>query len=141
MAKRHAQNFEQRLDEALSRLNNTAVDDFTRVLKKLKDIASALQRRLTKGIAPNQIVVSIAPGFQVNIGQQMNCTIRVPTKNFTDILFRAYVPAQGYPVGLDLVGEELLPCGTEVELENNIIQFLARPEITERLRQWIELSN
>jgi len=70
----------------------------------------------------------------VSQGQQFKITVRVPKDHYQDVLFRAYVPFDGYPVTLDLSDDEDHECHDLASLEAEIISFLQRAGIKQRLR-------
>jgi len=118
--------FESKVSEILSTAETPA---YLKALGALESMALAVQRQLGPG-APT---VTVEPGYQVAMGQQLNVVVAVPQRNFRDVLFRAYVPATGFPVSLDLYGEEPVRCADEAELEDQVLGFLARPQVRARL--------
>ncbi len=104
----------------------------------LREAASGLMRRLGSNVQ-----VRIEPGFSVNIGQQYNMVIRVPTKDqpgYTGNLFRAYIPSDGYPVTLDLFGDRGTVCNSGAELTSAILTFLKHADVVQRLRALKDLA-
>ena len=60
------------------------------------------------------------------MGQQLRVNIRIPSKDFRDTLFRAYIPLDGLPILLDLYGEEPERCSDFQELQHKVLEFLLR---------------
>ena len=127
--------FEEKLDHALQGVVQ-GVTPFAAARGDLEGIVRTLERRFATGKAHGKLQFRVVPGFQVNIGQQMKVVARIPNQHFEDVLFRAYVLPQGYPVGLDLYGEQPVPCGNAEELENRIVEFISRPEVNDRMLQY-----
>ena len=117
--------FDRQLDLALN-FSTIANDPFGQSYEALKEIAGSIERKLNDGLPDATIKVEIEPGFQAEIGQQLRINIRIPGKQFRDTLFRAYIPAGGMPVLLDLYGEEPEKCSDLGELEQKILEFLLR---------------
>jgi len=95
----------------------------------LQSIARAIQKQLGQD-GPQ---VAVEPGCYIALGQQLNVAVRVPRTGFEEVLFRAYVPDTGYPIGLDLFGGEPVECADEMELQNQVLAFLRRPEVRNRM--------
>lgn len=129
--------FSSRLDQALD-FAGVQSDPYGQTLKDLNEIVKAIRDKMNDGIAGDPIHVDIEPGFNATIGQQLKIAIRIPHKGFRDFLFRAYVPESGYPVNLDLYGEQPLQCATKEELENEILKFVAR--IRDRMATYREYA-
>jgi hypothetical protein len=107
-------------------------DDYDRVVNKLQDLAAGIEASLTSGSAT--IEVRIEPGYRVNLGQQYSLVLRVPKTGFRDVLLRAYVPVDGFPVSLDLFDDNHPRCDTLEALENEILGFLGHKDVKLRLR-------
>lgn len=133
-----AKSFEERLDEALN-LADPLPNRYSAMVAKLEEIVQVLQRQVDGG--SGRATVTIEPGHLVNAGLQSNVVVQIPQRNrYRDTLFRAYVPASGSPVTLDLIGDEPITVRTPEELEDAVVRFLARPEIRTMLRQLRELA-
>ncbi|HCU37892.1 MAG TPA: hypothetical protein DGT21_21380 [Armatimonadetes bacterium] len=98
------------------------------VLAELRGFASALQDELGAAVA-----VRVEPGFQTNAGQQFHLRLRIPAQGFEETLFRAYVPVDGYPVGLDFNAEDLVNAADVEQLRSLIGEFISRDTIRARL--------
>ncbi len=96
-----------------------------------QDLAKALTQKLTFGTQSSE--VRIEPGYRVNMGQQLNIVAVVPARSFRDVLFRAYVPAAGFPATVDFFGEELTYCDSFGDLERHVGDFLRDPVVKGRL--------
>ncbi|KYG03629.1 hypothetical protein BE21_50715 [Sorangium cellulosum] len=102
---------------------------YSEVLHKLRALAAAIEESLK----PDAIEVRIEPGYRVNLGQQYTFVVRVPKAGLRDVLLRAYVPVDGFPVGLDLFDGQQRRCTNLDEIETEIIGFLAQPDVKHRL--------
>ena len=102
---------------------------YTEATDVLERFAEALEAQLV----PGEIRVMVEPGYQVQMGQQLNVVVAIEARNFRDVLFRAYVPMTGFPVSLDLYGEDAVRCDDETQLADEILQFMGQPEIKSRL--------
>lgn len=79
--------------------------------------------------------VLLEPGYQTNLGLQMNVLLLIPSRAFRDVFFRAYVPPAGFPVALDLFGEEPVLCPDESKLEEELLNFLKTPQVRIKLEE------
>jgi hypothetical protein len=117
--------FDRQLDQRLD-FSTVASDPYGQSYEALKQIAGSIERKLNDGLPESPIKVEIEPGFQANMGQQLRVNIRIPTKQFRDTLFRAYIPVDGMPILLDLYGEEPEKCSDPQELQDKVLEFLLR---------------
>ena len=101
---------------------------YDQVLRKLRSLAAAIAASLS----PSTLEARVEQGYEVNLGQQYNVTIRVPT-GFQHVLFRAYVPVAGFPVSLDLFDDKHPRCSNLEELETEVLGFLGHPDVKQRL--------
>ncbi|KYF93429.1 hypothetical protein BE17_22240 [Sorangium cellulosum] len=99
------------------------------VLRELRAMAAAIEAELL----PDTIEVRVEPGHRVNLGQQFLLVVRVPKADLRNVLLRAYVPAEGFPVSLDLFDGQQPRCANLDELEREIIGFLHHPDVKDRL--------
>ncbi len=97
-------------------------------LQKLREIAAGIQESLGE-----PFVVRLEPGYRVNLGQQFKLAIRLKDPEFSDFLFRAYVPPDGFPVTLDLFGDEHPACADVAGLEAKLLEFLGKDEVVQRI--------
>lgn len=102
---------------------------YDQVLHKLRDLAAAVEASLV----PGSIQVRIEPGHRVSLGQQYRFVFLVPSIHFRDVLFRAYVPMDGFPVTLDLFDDKHPKCDKLEALETEIIDFLRHRDVKQRL--------
>lgn len=105
-----------------------APSGYEEALQKLRDIAAGIQESLGE-----PFVVRIEPGYRVNQGQQFKLAIRLKDPEYSDFLFRAYVPPAGFPVTLDLFGEEHPACADVAGLEAKLLEFLRQTEVVQRI--------
>jgi len=132
--------FEKRIDKILSSLDaNTIGTGYEQSKSRLRGICDKIEAGLCKD-AKKAIVVSLQPGFQANMGQQLNIVVEIPERHYQDTLFRAYVPLTGQPVQLDFYGEEPTKAETLEEMEDAILEFLNKPEIKSRLNDYRGLA-
>lgn len=82
-------------------------------------------------------IARLEAGHSVNYGLQHNVVVRPKGGGeFRDILFRAYIPASGFPVYLDLLAEELEVCNTVEMLQARISSLFGDPLFSGRLAQY-----
>jgi hypothetical protein len=121
----------------LDELKNAIKSDLKSVapLPQFNEVVDAL-KAVSAGIAASVPVkgatVTVEPGYRVNFGQQYNIVLQIPSRKFRDVLFRAYVPPQGYPVRLDFFGEDLVTCSSLDELSAAVRTFV-REQVGTRL--------
>jgi hypothetical protein len=63
----------------------------------------------------------------------MNVTVKTAQRATDDVLFRAYIPLTGDRAALDFFGDQPVQCQTVDEMQNQIVGFLAQPEVRARL--------
>lgn len=115
--------FDTQLDTAL---DFSTTDPFGESYQVLKRIADSIAKKLNENLTSTPIAVEIEPGFQATMGQQLRVILRIPAKGFRDTLFRAYVPENGWPIQLDLYGEQPEACSDEQALQDRVLEFLAK---------------
>ena len=106
------------------------------VISDLKEIASWLENKFGPGIN-----VKLIPGWNTDDGQQMNFRISVPKIQFESVLFRTYIKPRGYPISLDLIGEDLIYCKNQESLFDNIHKFFNRSDIMLQMQMIKEAQN
>ncbi len=119
----------KKIADVLKDERGEAPSAYDQVVSKLRDLAAAVEASL----APGSIHVRIEPGHRVNLGEQYRFVFLVPKVEFRDVLFRAYVPADGFPVTLDLLDDKHPKCDTLDVLETEIINFLGHRDVKQRL--------
>jgi hypothetical protein len=110
--------------------DEAAPSDYDAVVGKLQDLAAAIEASLV----PGTIEVRIEPGYRTHLGQQYSFVFRLPKASFRDVLLRAHVPVDGFPVTLDLFDDNHPACKTLEALETEIIDFLGHRDVKQRLR-------
>ena len=105
------------------------------------DHLQGLARELEQAVQADGLHVQVEPGYMVNAGLQGRVVLAIPSRNYRDVLFRAYIPAGGYPLSLDLYGEELIPCADAQELREQVAAFLTRPDIVARLNALRDIAS
>lgn len=110
--------------------------DYNEVVQKLREIASSMTTALSPAIS-----VQAEPGHRVNLGDQYNFAllVKVPYP-YRDVLFRAYVPAAGFPVTLDLFEDDKPECHSLDEIVQSVSKFLGHPDVKRRLRALQDLA-
>ncbi len=122
-------------DELKTKIADMLKDDrvnsasYQEVVKKLRVLATAVEASLS----PGAVEVRLEAGHRVNLGQQYSMVVRVPKEGLRDVLLRAYVPSDGFPVTLDLFEDDHPKCLTLAELENTILTFLGHRDVRQRL--------
>ena len=117
-------------------LNETPMDAaWEEAFRAVRDIANAIQDGLGATME-----VSLEPGFQTLQGQQIDVVLRIPQKDFRDVLFRSYIPMDGYPVQVDFFGGAPASCGDEDALRRHVFEILQRPDVRYRLHLLKELT-
>ena len=102
---------------------------FNEAVQKLRSLAAALEASLV----PSAIEVRVEAGHRVNLGQQYSFVVRVPKAGIRDVLLRAYVPTDGFPVTLDLFDDDHPKCMDIDQLEATILRFLGHADVKQRL--------
>jgi hypothetical protein len=72
-------------------------------------------------------------GFVTNLGQEWRIVVRSAAGGPEQVLLRAHVPLQGYPVKLDLYEEQLVDCPGEAELRAGLRRALSIPGIKDTI--------
>jgi hypothetical protein len=75
----------------------------------------------------------LEPGFASNLGKEWRLSIVDPTTRYEWALLRAHVPADGFPVTLDLFADEPAVAGTEAELEQILVRYLSDSTLRDNL--------
>lgn len=128
-----ATDFDSQLNQALD-FSTTANAPYGQSYEELKQIAGSIERKLNDGLQGTPIKVEIEPGLQATMGQQLRVNVRIPSKQFRDTLFRAYIPEDGFPIQLDLYGEEPERCDDAQQLQEKVLDFLKR--VKERMASY-----
>jgi len=125
-----AKSLEERISETLKEKpgSPTPYDEAVTTLEKA---AGGIQRFLSPD--SEAVQVRLEPSYRVNLGDQYRMVIRIPGQGFNDVLFRAYVPEDGFPVTLDLFDDEAPSCPDVAALEREIVEFLDHKDVKRRL--------
>lgn len=107
----------------------TTNPEFETVVNILSSVAEAIEEEYSDA----KIKIGIEPGFTSNLGRQMNLVMRIKPISFREVLFRAYIPTAGFPVQLDLFGEDLQSCTDKDELQEQILDFLQRDDVSQKI--------
>lgn len=73
------------------------------------------------------------PGFATNFGQEWRVTIKPVTGTYQQVLFRAYIPLDAYPVEIDLYGGDMTTCANESTLRKALNRFLGLQTVRETI--------
>ncbi len=95
------------------------LDPFRQAVGKLRELAEAVEASFPQ----DAVRVHVEAGHRVNYGQQYNFVVYVDKVKLRDVLFRAYVPPDGFPVTLDFFDIERPECHDVGELENKVLDF------------------
>jgi len=101
---------------------------YDNALEKLESVAQGIQE-----VLGDPFVVRLEPGYRVDKGQQYKLAIRLDSPPFSDFLFRAYVPLDGFPVTLDLFGDKHPECADADALERELVQFLREDAVQRQI--------
>jgi hypothetical protein len=95
-------------------------------------LAEAIQV-LTKLIDNHSLKVACEVGHSVNYGVQHNVVVKESDGDFRDIICRAYIPIDGYPVTFDFMEEDLATCGNKKEMEDALVSFFGNTDLKNRI--------
>lgn len=98
-------------------------DQFELAQKDLDRVREAIQDGI---FGDSEAKVKLEPGFRTNFGLQIKMDVHTATNTYT--LFRASIPETGYPIRLDLYGEELEQVDNAAQLEERVFKFLSEPQ-------------
>ena len=119
-------------------LKNQAFAKYFEVENLLQEFASKLATEL---VAHKNVEPFYELGFKVNAGQQFKIGLRLTNYPFHDVLVRAYVPDDGYPVTLNYVGKELA-VSSETELIEHLYDTIPTNEdVLSRLRGILAIAD
>ena len=107
-------------------------DDFSSARNVVEETRAAISR----AVANDSLEVGYEVGRNVDHGLQHNVFVRTKDGRFKDLVYRAYIPMDGFPVRLDLLQEELVTCDTMQELEDAIAAFFQTPGLKTRLTMY-----
>lgn len=125
-------------DRLSDELENAQQPEYDRAYRALRDIAEGIREFVDKS-KTGQLDVDLEPGYVTNLGQQFRLCLGIPTRKWGETLLRAYIPSDGFPVKLDLGDEESVSCGNKQELDDAVLRFMKKPEITNRMSTVREL--
>jgi len=83
------------------------------VVQELTIFAHKLESELLTSLTR----VAVEPGYTVRMGQQFKVIVTMPN-GFRDVLLRAYVPDDGYPVVLSFLGQEAEATDEQILLQH-----------------------
>jgi hypothetical protein len=125
-----AKSLEERISDTLKE-EPGAPTPYDEAVTTLEKAAGGIQRSLSP--EAEAVQVRLEPSYRVNLGDQYRMVIRIPAQGFNDVLFRAYVPEQGFPVTLDLFDDDAPSCPDVAALEQEIVKFLEHKDVKRRL--------
>lgn len=125
---------EKQLEKSLSPLKRehedaVAVD----LLHGFAQQISKLLNPQTGNVPATNANVTVELGHLVNQGQEYRVVVRAPKINLVDILLRAFIPMDGFPVYLDMFAEGDASCTSEDELVIALVKVTEQRELRERL--------
>ncbi len=106
-------------------------------LMLLGQLAEALKAGTFAGVESIRVV--IVPGHTVNMGQQYKFCVQVLEDTsrlivaYTDVLFRFYVPVDGYPVVVEFMSEGHRNCDDKAALTSTLSELMANANMRLRL--------
>src|SRR5580704_6965308 len=125
-----AKSLEERISDTLKE-DPGGPTPYDEAVTTLEKAAGGLQQFLSPG--SDAVQVRLEPSSRVNLGDQYRMVIRIPSQGFNDVLFRAYVPEDGFPVTLDLFDDEAPTCPDVAALEQEIVKFVDHKDVKRRL--------
>jgi hypothetical protein len=111
-------------------------DAYAQALNLLRSFADEVQSSLAKGHKAHLagLAVNVERGHVVNLGVEHRVVINAPEAGISDVLLRAYLPVDGLPVTLDILGDEDQECKSQEELVQALVAIPRHPAIAARLR-------
>jgi hypothetical protein len=107
---------------------NTIPDNTPAAVDVLNEFCGAIREYTSE-----RLECWLTPGFPVNLGQEWRVMLKPKSRNYEQILLRAYIPLDGFPTSLDLYGEALTVCRSETSLRNNLASFLKTKTVLETI--------
>lgn len=130
---------QSQLREALAVLRRDADAAYREALALLQSCADEVSAFL-RG-ANDSVSVSLELGHVVDMGQEYRLVVKALDIGLSDHLFRAYVPAGGFPVNLDYLAEESIPCSSPEELVRQLVVFIENANVRARLAAIAQVLN
>lgn len=126
----------EQMKTLVAEISKPDVTDYERVVGAVKEAATALSTAVNiPGLS-----VSLETGFLVNMGQQYRFIVSVGSAGYKDTFFRLYVPPDGFPTTLQLFEGETRVCHSIDDLRREIMDFLNRDAIKQRLRALMSMA-
>lgn len=107
---------------------NTIPDNTSVALDILNEFCAAIREYTNQ-----KLECWLTPGFLVNSGQEWRVLLKPQSRDYEQILLRAYVPLDGFPTSLDLYGEALTTCSNEAALRRHLANFLKTKAVVETI--------
>jgi hypothetical protein len=73
------------------------------------------------------------PGFITNLGQEWRVLLKPAVRDYQQVLLRAHVPVDAFPVHLDLYEEAMVVCADAASLREQLKRFLQQSSVRETL--------
>jgi hypothetical protein len=108
--------------------NNTVKDNTSAALDILEEFCKAI-----RDYTGQRLECWLSQGFLVNMGQEWRVMVKPVSRDFEQILLRAYVPLNGFPAWLDIYDEEPIRCVDDASLRENLAGFLRQDTIIETI--------
>ncbi|MCX7043908.1 MAG: hypothetical protein NTX50_00285 [Candidatus Sumerlaeota bacterium] len=122
-------NFKEKVEE------NTPYDQIISALQQVAD-------NLNDELSTHKIKAALESAFITDLGQQFKLILSLSESQYSVILFRAYVAADGTKVSFDFYDEDLTPCSSdEDDIYKAVNDFLMRPATLSQIKQLIDYSN
>jgi hypothetical protein len=104
--------------------------------QKARDKLDEVIQGLQDVFDPNKAKVSFfaETGYQTNWGEQVNIIMAKQNHVFREVLFRVYIPENGFPVRADLDGEQPLVLMDETALERDLAEKFGQSILPVRIR-------
>jgi hypothetical protein len=97
------------------------------------DLLRAFAQQVASLINTGGASVGVELGHLVNQGQEYRVVVRAPQIHLVDILLRAFIPIDGFPVVLDMFAQGETSCASEDDLVKALVGVSKQPEVRQRL--------
>jgi hypothetical protein len=97
------------------------------------DLLRAFAQQVAKLIDTGGASVGVELGHLVNQGQEYRVVVRAPQIHLVDILLRAFIPIDGFPVVVDMFAQGETSCASEDDLVKALVDVSKQPAVRERL--------
>lgn len=119
------------------KLADQSQSSYEDAIQTLRQIALEIEKTLL----PGKIEICLAQSYHTDIGRQHKVVLRIPEQQYSDILLRAYVPVEGYPVTLDLFDDLCPSCADATAIKSTVKDFLQHKDVQRLLKSLIEKAS